>query len=103
MALWFSLAVNGLDAYRDAVRAANDLAGYVVKRIHATPGLELILEPDLSVVLFRVQGWSAGDYDAWSERLLREQVAFVTPTKWRGETVARLALLHPADVDRVGR
>jgi glutamate/tyrosine decarboxylase-like PLP-dependent enzyme len=96
MALWFSLAVNGLDAYRDAVRAANDLAHYAVERIRATPGLELILEPDLSVVLFRVEGWSAGDYDAWSERLLREQVAFVTPSKWRGETVARLAFLHPA-------
>jgi glutamate/tyrosine decarboxylase-like PLP-dependent enzyme len=96
MALWFSLAVNGLDAYRDAVRAANDMARYAAERIRATSGLELILEPDLSVVLFRVEGWSAEDYDRWSERLLREQIAFVTPSKWRGETVARLAFLHPA-------
>jgi hypothetical protein len=28
-------------------------------------------------------------------RLLAEQVAFVTPTKWEGETVARFAFLHP--------
>ena len=96
MALWFSLAVNGLDAYRDAVRAANDTARYAAQRIRDTPGLELIREPDLSVVLFRVSGWSSVDYDTWGERLLREQIAFVTPSKWRGETVARLAFLHPA-------
>lgn len=96
MALWFSLAVNGLDAYRDAVRAANDMARYAAERIRTTPGLELIREPDLSVVLFRVEGWSSADYDAWSERLLRDQIAFVTPSKWQGETIARLAFLHPA-------
>jgi glutamate/tyrosine decarboxylase-like PLP-dependent enzyme len=96
MALWFSLAVNGLDAYRDAVRAANDIARYAADRIRETPGLELLREPDLSVVLFRVEGWSPADYDAWGDRLLREQIAFVTPSKWRDETVARLAFLHPA-------
>lgn len=96
MALWFSLAVNGLDAYRDAVRAANDIARYAADRIRETPGLELLREPDLSVVLFRVEGWSPADYDAWGDRLLREQIAFVTPSKWCDETVARLAFLHPA-------
>jgi hypothetical protein len=46
-------------------------------------------------VLFRRKGWSGEDYNAWSQQLLRDQVAFVTPTKWEGETVARLAFLHP--------
>ena len=31
----------------------------------------------------------------WSRRLLAEQIAFVTPSGWHGETVARLAFLHP--------
>jgi hypothetical protein len=31
----------------------------------------------------------------WSARLLRDQVGFVTPTSWEGETVARFAFLHP--------
>jgi aromatic-L-amino-acid/L-tryptophan decarboxylase len=46
-------------------------------------------------VLFRRKGWSAEDYQAWSDRLLAGQIAFVTPTGWQGETVARFALLHP--------
>ena len=49
----------------------------------------------LSIVLFRRLGWDAEHYNTWSQQLLRDQVAFVTPTKWEGETVARLAFLHP--------
>jgi hypothetical protein len=46
-------------------------------------------------VLFRRAGWRDEDYQQWSERLIREQIAFVTPTKWEGETVGRLSFLHP--------
>lgn len=95
MALWFSLAVNGLDAYRDAVKQGIDMARYAADQISAHPKLELIREPELSVVLFRVPGWQAQDYQAWSDRLLQQQLAFVTPSKWNGETVGRLAFLHP--------
>ncbi len=95
MALWFSLAVNGLDAYRDAVVAGNTMARYAADQIKAHPTSELIREPDLSVVLFRRTGWSAQDYDKWSTDLLSRQVAFVTSSTWCGETVGRLAFLHP--------
>ena len=59
------------------------------------PQLELIREPDLGVVLFRRLGWKPGDYDAWAQRLHQDQVAFIPPTKWEGETVGRFAFLHP--------
>ena len=52
-------------------------------------------DPTLSIVLFRRPGWGAERYTEWSYQLLRDQVAFVTPTKWEGETVARFAFLHP--------
>ena len=95
MALWFSLAVNGLDAYRDAVVAGNQMARYAAEQIKSNPNLELIHEPDPSVVLFRRQGWTAKNYDKWSTDLLDQQVAFVTSSSWRGETVGRLVFLHP--------
>jgi aromatic-L-amino-acid decarboxylase len=47
------------------------------------------------VVLFRRAGWGAGDYGRWSDRLLADQVAFMPPTSWEGQTVARFAFLHP--------
>jgi len=93
--LWFSLAVYGTDAYRDAVEVALDLARRTAALIDRAPHLELLRQPELSVLLYRRRGWSADDYSSWSTRLLADQIGFVTPTKWEGETVARLAFLHP--------
>ena len=93
--LWFSLAVYGLDAYREAIEAAVRLARETAVLIKATPDLELIREPDLGVVLFRRLGWKPADYNAWAQALHDEQIAFIPPTKWEGETVGRFAFLHP--------
>ena len=93
--LWFSLAVNGLDAYRDAVEAGLSMAQRAAERIATSRDVELVREPGLSIVLFRRLGWAKDDYEAWSARLLAEQIGFVTPTTWEGETVARFAFLHP--------
>ena len=93
--LWFSLAVYGLEAYRQAIEVAASLAKQTAELIKAAPQLELIREPDLGVVLFRRLGWKSEDYDAWAQRLHRDQVAFIPPTKWEGETVGRFAFLHP--------
>jgi aromatic-L-amino-acid/L-tryptophan decarboxylase len=93
--IWFSMAVNGLDAYRDAVEAGLAIARASARLITATPQTELVREPELSVVLFRRPGWDKLDYDAWSAKLLSDQTGFVTPTTWEGETVARFAFLHP--------
>jgi glutamate/tyrosine decarboxylase-like PLP-dependent enzyme len=93
--LWFSLAVNGLDAYRQAVEAGLAIAQEAAERIARAPHVELVREPGLSIVLFRRPGWSKLDYDAWSARLLHDQIGFVTPTSWEGEPVARFAFLHP--------
>jgi aromatic-L-amino-acid/L-tryptophan decarboxylase len=93
--LWFSLAVYGVDAYRDAIEAALTLARRTAELIRVIPQLELIREPDLGVVLFRRTGWSAEDYHSWAGGLHQDEIAFVPPTRWEGETVGRLAFLHP--------
>ena len=95
LALWFSMAVHGTDAYRDAVEAGLAMARQAAGLIAEKPGLSLIRPPELSIVLFRREGWTAADYDQWSRQLLSDQIGFVTPTKWEGETVARFAFLHP--------
>jgi aromatic-L-amino-acid/L-tryptophan decarboxylase len=95
MPLWFSMAVHGTDAYRDAVESALETAHEAAELIRRTPHTELVREPELSIVLFRRTGWRREDYEAWSARLLADQIALVVPTTWEGEAVARLALLHP--------
>jgi len=92
---WFSLAVHGTRAYTDAVEQALATAAACADQIRDAPYLELVGEPELSVVVFRRLGWSARDYHAWSERLLSDGFAFVTPTVHRGETLARFAIVSP--------
>ena len=58
-------------------------------------GVELLMAPELSVVLLRRVGWGPGDYRAWSERALAEGMAFVVPTTWAGETVLRFCFVNP--------
>ncbi len=99
--LWFSLAVHGRDAYSAAIEAALAIARRTAEHIRSVPHLELVVEPELSVVVFRRLGWTNDDYVAWSEALLRDQVGFVVPTKWNGETVARFAFLHPNTTDDI--
>jgi aromatic-L-amino-acid decarboxylase len=93
--LWFSLCVHGVDAYSAAIESAISMAQQAAAEIVARDYLELVREPDLSIVLFRRIGWQADDYAAWADKLLADQVAFAPPTLWDGETVARLAFLHP--------
>ena len=93
--LWFSLSVHGVLAYTEAIESAIALAHETAAEIRSRDYLELVREPELSVVLFRRRGWTAEMYGAWSDELLRDQVAFIPPTAWEGEAVARFAFLHP--------
>jgi aromatic-L-amino-acid/L-tryptophan decarboxylase len=93
--MWFSLAVNGSDAYAQAIAQAVATAAACADHIEASPHLELIRRPELSVVLFKRRGWVADDYRRWTVDLLASQVAFVTMTMWEGEPAARFAILHP--------
>ena len=102
---WFSLATYGTDAYRDSVEASVRLARETADEIRARPNLELVLEPELSVVVFRHLGWSAADHRAACDDLLARQIAFVMATSWEGEKVLRLCFVNPRttleDVRRV--
>ncbi len=101
--LWFSLAVNGTDAYREAVETVLAVTRRTADLIEALPHLDLVRRPELSVVLFRRNGWDRDDYEKWSARLLEDQVGFVMPTTWEDEPVCRLALLHPdTTVEMIG-
>jgi glutamate/tyrosine decarboxylase-like PLP-dependent enzyme len=92
---WFSLAAHGTDQYVEAVEHTLAVTREAAALIDAAPHLELLMEPELSIVLFRRHGWSHDDYQAWSDRLLAEGTAFVVPTAWDGETVLRICIVNP--------
>jgi glutamate/tyrosine decarboxylase-like PLP-dependent enzyme len=93
--LWFSLATHGTQAYTDAVERTLAVARSAADGVRQRSYLELVREPNLSVVVFRRLGWNKENYYAWSDRLLAANFAFVLPTTHYGETVTRFAVVNP--------
>ena len=92
---WFSLAAHGTRAYTEAIEHTLDVARQAADEIRSRPNVELLNEPELTVLVLRRPGWEPADYTAWTERLLADGVAFVTPTVHAGETVTRFAIVNP--------
>ena len=64
--------------------------------------LEMVIEPELSVLVFRRPGWTDEQYHEWSQRMARDGVILCVPTKHGGETVLRLVFVNPdTEADRV--
>jgi glutamate/tyrosine decarboxylase-like PLP-dependent enzyme len=92
---WFSLAVHGTAAYTTAIEATLTVTRAGADIIRDRDHVELLVEPDLSVLVFERVGWDAPDYARWSTRLLDDQAGFVTPTKHAGQVCTRFAIVNP--------
>ena len=64
--LWFSVATYGTDAYSEAVETTLRVSQGFAREVERRDSFTLLLEPQLSVVLFRVDGWSDDCYDSWT-------------------------------------
>jgi glutamate/tyrosine decarboxylase-like PLP-dependent enzyme len=108
---WQHLGTAGLGAL---VEHDIDLAAYAARLIDEGDDLELMVEPDLSVVCFRhvpagSAGWPNERLDAYQARLQRalevDGAAWVSVTSLRGRTCLRAGfvnhLARRADVDRM--
>lgn len=102
---WFSLAANGTKEYTIAMEKTLELAHYAANQIKAHKNLTLILEPTLSIVAFERVGWRYLDYKNWSEKLLKDQIGFVTPSSHKGNPILRFAIVNPwtskTDIDMI--
>ena len=92
---WFSLATHGTDKYAESMDKTMDLARVSAQLIKEHPNLELLMEPELSIVAFTRKGWQASDYQRWSDKLLVDQIGFVTPSSHQGEPILRFAIVNP--------
>jgi L-2,4-diaminobutyrate decarboxylase len=92
---WFSLAMHGTDSYRAAVEQTLAVTRHAADLVRRADHVRLLVEPELSVVVFERVGWSAQEYADWSAQLLKDQIAFVTPTKHRGQVCTRFAIVNP--------
>ena len=72
----------------EMARSAADL-------IRKHPRFNLLRDPDLSIVAFTREGWHAADYQIWSDKLLDDQIGFVTPSAHHGQPILRFAIVNP--------
>ncbi len=102
---WFSLAAYGTDAYSEAMEQSLEVAKYAAQKVSEHPNLELLCEPELSIVAFTRTGWSASDYQKWSDELLTDQVGFIPPSSHNGQPILRFAIVNPwtkfSDIDLI--
>ena len=92
---WFSLAAHGTDAYAEAMEQTLVVAQQAAQLVRDHPNLELLCEPELSIVAFTRKGWVAADYQKWSDQLLDDQVGFIPPSSHGGHPILRFAIVNP--------
>jgi len=67
------------------------------RQVSEHPNLKLLVEPTLSIVAFERVGWSSADYEKWSDKLLADQIGFVTPSAHKGKPILRFAIVNHLD------
>jgi len=92
---WFSLAAHGTDEYAKAMERTMSVAKDAAEQVRNHPNLKLLIEPTLSIVAFERVGWLAADYEKWSDKLLADQIGFVTPSSHKGKPILRFAIVNP--------
>jgi glutamate/tyrosine decarboxylase-like PLP-dependent enzyme len=92
---WFSLAAHGTDEYAKAMEKTMSVAKDAARQVSEHKNLKLLIEPTLSIVAFERVGWSSEDYERWSDKLLTDQIGFVTPSAHKGKPILRFAIVNP--------
>ena len=92
--------MHGTDAYSRAVERTLEVARFAEAEIGRREHLELLREPRPVGGGVPPDRLDAGeDYQAWSDRLLADEFAFVVPTTHDGETVTRFAIVNPTTTE----
>ncbi|MEZ7812392.1 MAG: aminotransferase class V-fold PLP-dependent enzyme [Paracoccaceae bacterium] len=100
--LWFSLVTYGTQAYELAIAKTIQIARDLAQEIDEAPNLELLLGPQLTVILFKAAKMRGPELAQWCEAQRRSGALLCLPTKWRGEEVLRLCIVNPeTDKDHV--
>ncbi len=103
--IWLPLILHGANAFRDAIEEKLMLTRWAYERLKADPRFEVLDEPQLSVVAFRLRGEGAAS-DRQNEDLQQRVNArgrvFLSSTRLDGRYVIRLCVLSfRTHLDRV--
>ena len=91
----FRSAAHGTDEYAKSMDKTMETAKQAAELIKQNANLKLLLEPQLSIVAFERVGWKSAQYQEWSDKLLKDQIGFVTPSAHNRKPILRFAIVNP--------
>ncbi len=97
--VWLPLKMHGISVFREALDEKLDLAAWACEELRAIEHMEIVAEPQLSILAFRLEppGLDDGAIDELNRELLRRindrQRVFLTATTLEGRFVIRICVL----------
>ena len=97
--VWLPLTMHGAGVFRDALNEKLDLARYATDELRKIPGVEIVAEPQLSLLVFRLRApeLSPADEDArnrrWMSFVNQKQRVLLTGTTTKGRFLVRMCIL----------
>src|SRR6185295_9242348 len=97
--LWLALQLHGVQAFRDALEEKLALTHFAAEELRATPEIEILAEPQLSVIAFRHRppGVEGEALNEWNRNLLDRINAhgrvYLSGTNLRGAFAIRICVL----------
>nr|MBC8329640.1 aminotransferase class I/II-fold pyridoxal phosphate-dependent enzyme [Planctomycetota bacterium] len=98
--VWLPAKLLGFEVWRQALDEKLDLARHATEVLRQTPSVEILAEPELSLLAFRLapEGLPAGQLDAlnraWLDRVNRRRHVYLTGTMLHGRYALRICVLH---------
>ena len=96
---WLPIKLYGIEAFRNNLDEKLDLAEWATEQLRAIPGMQILAEPQLSLVAFRLAppGRIEDQLNDLNERLLaeinRRKNVYLTPTTLEGRFALRICVL----------
>jgi aromatic-L-amino-acid decarboxylase len=99
--VWLPLKLFGIEPFREQLDEKLDLAEYAAAKLHEIDGVEVVAEPQLSILAFRVAGDDARNREVLRRINARNRV-MLTPAIVGGRFVIRICIVsHRTHRDRV--
>ncbi|MGZ8853580.1 MAG: pyridoxal-dependent decarboxylase, partial [Thermoanaerobaculia bacterium] len=95
--VWLPLKMFGVDVFRKQLDEKLDLTAWATEELRKIVGMEIVAEPQLSVVAFRYAPAGQGDLNALNRELLERingrKHVMMTPTTLGGQFVIRICVV----------
>lgn len=99
--VWLSLELFGVDAFRDALDEKMDLARGLSQKLAVMEGVDVVAEPELSLLAFRLRPKGCNDEEELAKlnreflrRINQSRDHYLTPTTSGGRFLLRVCILH---------